>query len=50
MSASSDFPKNNFELTSTLNLGSLRAVPDAKSSSQILNVKSSSRSQVIVQC
>ena len=49
MSASSDFPKDNFELTSTLNLSSLRAVPDAKSSSQILDLLSSNEREIIEQ-
>jgi len=49
MSASSDIPKDNFELTSTLNLSSLRAVPDAKSSSQILDLLSSNEREIIEQ-
>ena len=49
MSASSDIPKDNFELTSTLNLSSLRAVHDAKSSSQILDLLSSNEREIIEQ-
>jgi hypothetical protein len=49
MSASSDIPKDNFELTSTLNLSSLRTVPDAKSSSQILDLLSSNEREIIEQ-
>ena len=49
MSASSDIPKDNFELTSTLNLSSLRAVPDAKSSSQILDLLSPNEREIIEQ-
>ncbi len=49
MSASSDFPNGNFELTSTLNLSNLRAVPDAKSDSQVMDSLSSNEREIIEQ-
>ncbi len=49
MSASSDFPNGNFELTSTLNLSNLRAVPDAKSDSQVMDSLSSIEREIIEQ-
>ena len=49
MSASSDIPNGNFELTSTLNLSNLRAVPDAKSDSQVMDLLSSNEREIIEQ-
>ena len=49
MSASSDIPKGNSELTSTLNLSNLRAVPESKSGSQVMDLLSSNEREIIEQ-
>ena len=49
MNASSDLPNGKSELTSTLNLSSLRAVRDEKSESEILDLLSSNEREIIEQ-